>query len=268
MRSGTRLGTAVPLTLLLALLSVASPADASVQGGLRDRLTRTVGAAARDLTDRVQRHPLPAPPVLTQQPSRPTRECSLLAGTWRVTYVVSGRAGSDSVTVYARTFERPDVGTVGDPGPGMEQGHLLTAITAWTERELPADRHAAGDRRDAFGGGPITVMPISGAGPASSRRFHTCWPLTVPASTGAMDRFSRRVIEQFHSGDRIVTFDGRELTMRSPRSERVTAEVTTAGAATVRYQFKREDETLSIHAVRVSSKAYSNESRVKVPGVQ
>lgn len=240
-------------TGIIALLMLCtSRADAQLGSVIR-RLPGGVGDAARAAE-------------MLHQANEAKRIPSPLAGTYRLVYLFgSPSQPTDSVVVYARTFDKPTTGTVGGdfPTPGMAtagqmtQGYMLTVVAGATLDSLPVVAAVTAPRRSTNdGGGFALVYPYAGDS-ASVRAFSVDWVILLSKKTSAEnDAFNRRT-DRARSGG-MVGADG----SGKPRAvDRITnAEASTRlypdGSVQVRYTLRKGNDIVTVRGERISLERY------------
>jgi hypothetical protein len=248
-------GSALSWTLICALLVV--PQAGSAQGW-RDRIKKAVLTATGlgglvDMRDAVR---------AMQGASEATRHPSLLAGTYRLTYVYNG---ADSVVYFVRTFARPDIGMVGSTPAGMGPGYLLTTVAAASRDALPARWQDAREAMSHLGGGPMLVYPFA-ADADSTHAFLVNWQVSLAAEDqSAMWR--DRVQGMYDKGELV---DARDTPL--PRLEQIqrgsaNAILTRDGSVRMESRIKRDHDVLVQRAERMSDEQYSNDGKPAVPGI-
>lgn len=240
----TRLG-AIALVLLCTT-------RAHAQLGALRKLPGGVGDAARAAE-------------MMKQANEAKRTPSPLAGTYRLVYVF-GPPGqtTDSIILYARTFEKPSTGTVGGDfaaagkasDGSMTQGYMLTLVAGATLDGLPSTPELAEQTRSSNGGGFALVYPFAGDS-LSARAFSADWVVLLPKKTSAEnDAFNKRV-DRARSGG-LVSADG----SGKPRSVN---QITLSEASTVllpdksirvRYALRKGDEVVTVRGERISLERY------------
>lgn len=239
-------------TSTIALLMLcASRADAQLGGVLR-RLPGGVGDAARAVE-------------MLKQANDAKHTPSPLAGTYRLVYVFGPPSQpTDSLVVYARTFDKPATGTVGGDLPlpskavagAMTQGYMLTLVAATTLDALPSTPETESPKRLKNGGGFALAYPFSGDS-ASARAFSVDWVVLLPSNTSAeSDAFNRRTNRARSGG--FVNEDG----SGRPRSvkQMVLTEASTVlhpdGSVRVRYALRKGDDVVTVRGERISMEHY------------
>lgn len=226
---------------------LASPAESQ---SWKDRLKRVAASAAGvdGALDAIEvRDALAEAKEATKYPS-------LLAGTYRLTYVYNR---SDSITYYVRAFERPAIGHVNQV-KDRPLGYTLTTVAAPTLDSLPATWREAAERGDRIGGGPLIVWPFPGDS-VSERRFVVSWIVALPKGVGTVpDRF-RKIVSDMHGGS-LIRDDGSKLPgYDEVRETDAFARLAPDGALRVRYSLARKRHRLTVLAERLSTERLAND---------
>jgi hypothetical protein len=145
---------------------------------------------------------------------------SLIAGTYRFVVRFDTTAASDSIVLYARTFDKPLMATAGGNFPSansatagqMTQGYVLTVVCARNLADLPTDASKESARNPQVGSGTLLTYPFAGDS-NSTRAFAVDWILLMPKGLSAeTDNFNKRIGDARKGA--ISSVDGR----RKPQS--------------------------------------------------
>jgi hypothetical protein len=234
-------------TGILALLMLCtSRADAQL-GGILRRLPGGVGDAARAAE-------------MLKQADEARRTPSPLAGTYRITYVFGPPSRpTDSITLYARTFDKPATGTVGGDYPShekattgqMTQGFMLTLVCGTSLDALPATTN---DRRALNAGGSGFALAYPYAGDSTGvRAFSVDWVLLLPKSASTANEAFNKRSDRARSGG-FVHLDGSGKPQAVNKI--VAADASTLllpdGSVRVNYTLRRGDDIVTVRGERVS----------------
>jgi hypothetical protein len=199
---------------------------------------------------------------------------SPLAGTYRVTYTLNGR---DSASLFIRTFDKPDIPFVDDPGEQHDQGHfsgggLMHVIVALTVDSLPASMaafHATipkGGRSGrrvghGFGHGFIMFMRDRETGIGAEGRYAMSVEASLLLSDSTNAEFWSRVGSSFMAVAAEINSSNAEVNDRLPMGTQVRranlgtlVQVTTSGPIIVDYDKKTSaGDLVHVHAERIST---------------
>lgn len=236
-------------TLALLMLCT-SRADAQL-GGILRRLPGGVGDAARAAQ-------------MLNEADEARRTPSPLAGTYRLTYVFGPPSKpTDSITLYARTFDKPTTGTVGGDYPTLEkastgqmtQGYMLTVVCGTSPDALPA---STDDLRALKAGGSGFALAYPYAGDSTGvRAFSVDWVLMLPKRTSTANEAFNNRSDRARSGG-FVHSDG-------SGEPQVVNKIAVADASTlllpdgsvrVNYTLRRGDDIVTVRGERVSMLHY------------
>jgi hypothetical protein len=241
-------------TSTIALLMLcASRADAQLGGVLR-RLPGGVGDAARAAE-------------MLKQANDAKRTASPLAGTYRLVYVFGPPAQpTDSLVVYARTFDKPSTGTVGGDYPppdkaadgAMTQGYMLTLVVSTTLEALPSTPAIAAPRRSTNGGGFALVYPFAGDS-TSERAFSVDWVVLLPRNASAeYDVFNRRSDRARSGGFVRPDGSGKPRSVGQVAFTDASTVIRPDGSVQVNYTLRRGSDIATVRGERISFDHYSS----------
>lgn len=126
---------------------------------------------------------------------------SPIAGTYRFVVRFDTTATSDSVVLFARTFDKPLMATAGGSFPAanratagqMTQGYVLTVVCARNLADLPTEAAKERARNPQVGSGTLLAYPFAGDS-NSTRAFAADWILLMPRGLSAeTDNFNKRM---------------------------------------------------------------------------
>lgn len=185
---------------------------------------------------------------------------SAIAGTYRITVHFDTAAVSDSVVLYARTFDKPLMATAGGNFPSasratpgqMLQGYVMTLVCARTLADLPVDVAREHSRDPQVGSGTLIAYPFAGD-TNSTRAFAVDWILLMPKGLSSeTDNFNKRMSEARKGA--ISSVDGR----RKPQdvnklpAASATTSLSADGAVRIEYSLVKNRSFASVRGERIS----------------
>jgi hypothetical protein len=235
------------------LMLCTSRADAQLGGVLR-RLPGSVGDAARAAE-------------MLKQADEARRTPSPLAGTYRLTYAFGPPSQpTDSITLYARTFDKPATGTVGGDYPTpekastgqMTQGYMLTVVSSTTLDALPSATELASEKRSATGGGFALVYPFAGDS-SNIRAFSVDWVLLLPTKTSTEnDVFNKRSDRARSGGFVRADGSGKPRAVTQVAFSDASTVMRPDGSVQVNYTLRRGTDIVTVRGERISQEHYLN----------